>query len=241
LLSAQRAPQVEHHRRQVPPDHDMLEITPQERTALIVLAVLLTSGAVARHAIYRADSRDRLQYTPMAADTLNAGSASALLQRVEAAVERERTRRAPLGPGERIDPNRATADELARLPRVGPALAERIVAHRQSVGPFRSQEDLRAVPGIGPAVLEGIGPHLDLARAPPAGARDSRQRNGIDFNRASAEELQSIPGIGPVIAERIVEHRNANGRFRTFADLEEVSGIGPRLRERLERAGRLGP
>lgn len=208
--------------------------------ALIVLAVLLTTGAVARHAVYRADATDRLQYTFEASDTLHTGAGSALRRGVETAVERQRTRDTPLADGERIDPNQASADELARLPRVGPALAERIVARRREMGSFRSVEDLRAVSGIGPAVLEAIAPHLDLAR-PSAGGGRTRRGGRVDLNRASAEELQSLPGIGPAIAERIIAHRNTNGRFRTFADLEEVSGVGPRLRERLESSASLGP
>ena len=50
-----------------------------------------------------------------------------------------------------VDVNRATAAELERLPRVGPALARRIVAWRETHGRFQSIDDLRHVRGIGPA------------------------------------------------------------------------------------------
>ena len=56
----------------------------------------------------------------------------------------------PLGPTERIDPDRATAQELARLPRVGLALAKKIVAAREARGPFGSPAGLDRVAGIGP-------------------------------------------------------------------------------------------
>lgn len=49
---------------------------------------------------------------------------------------------------EKIDVNRATVAELERLPGVGPALAQRIVAYREEHGPFRSIEELAEVPGI---------------------------------------------------------------------------------------------
>lgn len=52
--------------------------------------------------------------------------------------------------------NQATADELERLPGVGPVLAERIVAHREEMGPFETVEDLLAVSGIGEAKLASI-------------------------------------------------------------------------------------
>ena len=44
--------------------------------------------------------------------------------------------------------NRATREELERLPGVGPALAGRIVEHRQRHGAFRRVEHLLAVRGI---------------------------------------------------------------------------------------------
>lgn len=52
-------------------------------------------------------------------------------------------------PPEQLDVNSATADELERLPRVGPALARRIVTYREQHGAFASIEDLRHVRGIG--------------------------------------------------------------------------------------------
>ncbi|MEO7455484.1 MAG: helix-hairpin-helix domain-containing protein, partial [Gemmatimonadaceae bacterium] len=40
----------------------------------------------------------------------------------------------------KIDVDRASAQEIEALPRIGPALAKRIVANRDSHGPFRSLE-----------------------------------------------------------------------------------------------------
>jgi competence protein ComEA len=61
--------------------------------------------------------------------------------------------------GERIDINRATAAELQRLPRVGPKLSAGIIEARGK-RPFRSADDLRRVPGIGPKTLELLRPHV---------------------------------------------------------------------------------
>lgn len=52
-------------------------------------------------------------------------------------------------PPEPIAVNDATAEELERLPRVGPALARRIVAYRTEHGRITSVDDLRHVRGIG--------------------------------------------------------------------------------------------
>lgn len=55
-----------------------------------------------------------------------------------------------------ISLNRATETELESLPGVGPVLAQRIVSHRESHGPFDQVEDLLQVPGIGEAKLASL-------------------------------------------------------------------------------------
>ncbi len=64
-----------------------------------------------------------------------------------------------------IDINTAPWTELCELPRIGPALARRIIEQRQQQGPFRSSEDLLKVRGIGPKTLEGIRPYLAPVRS----------------------------------------------------------------------------
>ncbi|MDO5634699.1 MAG: ComEA family DNA-binding protein [Micrococcus sp.] len=55
-----------------------------------------------------------------------------------------------------VNLNTADAAALETLPGVGPKTAAKILAHRESVGPFQSLADLQAVPGIGPATLERL-------------------------------------------------------------------------------------
>jgi competence protein ComEA len=55
-----------------------------------------------------------------------------------------------------VDVNRATAEELKLLPRIGPTLAARIVEERERGGPFRSVSDLTRVRGIGPRTVERL-------------------------------------------------------------------------------------
>jgi len=62
----------------------------------------------------------------------------------------------PTSAPEKIDINTADAQELDTLPRIGPAIAERIVEYRRARGPFQKIEDLLDVPGIGPATFEAI-------------------------------------------------------------------------------------
>lgn len=55
-----------------------------------------------------------------------------------------------------IDLNTADQTALETLPRIGPALAQRIIAWREENGRFQSIDDLLAVPGIGEKLLEAI-------------------------------------------------------------------------------------
>ncbi len=56
------------------------------------------------------------------------------------------------------DINTAPAAELTLLPGIGPELAGRIVAERESSGPFASAEQLQRVRGIGPKTIEQVIP-----------------------------------------------------------------------------------
>ena len=58
--------------------------------------------------------------------------------------------------GAKININTATAAELEALPRIGPAIAQRIVDYRTEHGPFARIEDVTNVTGIGPATFAAI-------------------------------------------------------------------------------------
>lgn len=160
-----------------------------------------------------------------------------------------------LGPGERIDADRATPGELARLPRVGLALAKAIVSDRESRGPFGGPEGLDRVPGIGPGLLAAIGPHLTFSgrRLAPSSVHFARTEVGpvagvagagapqiapvVNLNSASVSELDALPGIGPARAAAILQERERRGPFASIDELVRVPGLGPsaiaRLRDRV--------
>lgn len=123
--------------------------TPGERKALLFLAtvMLLGGGVRVAGAIGGTD-----QVSP---------EAKAAIERQISAVDSVRKSKKK-GKGRRakkppavivpaiIDLDVASADEIETLRYIGPALAKRIVADRDSLGPFGSLEEFQRVKGVGP-------------------------------------------------------------------------------------------
>ena len=64
------------------------------------------------------------------------------------------------GKDSRININKASVEELVELPRIGQAVAKRIVVFREENGPFKNPEDLKSVRGIGDKVFDQIRPSI---------------------------------------------------------------------------------
>lgn len=61
-----------------------------------------------------------------------------------------------------VNINTATAEELDRIPGIGPALAARIIAHRNRAGLFKRPEDLVKVKGIGEKTFAKMRPWVTV-------------------------------------------------------------------------------
>jgi len=135
-----------------------------DRRAALLLVALALSGAGVRYALAPAAAPGDVRL--VAADTpppLRPGATLRDAARAAARLAR------PLLPGERVDLDRADVTEITRLPRVGPAFAQRIVAWREQHGLFGSLARLDSVPGVGPGLLETLRPYVMFSGViPPA-------------------------------------------------------------------------
>ncbi len=61
-----------------------------------------------------------------------------------------------------ISINRAAKETLNALPGIGPVLAERIVLEREDRGPFRSNDELLHIKGLGPKKLARLIDYITL-------------------------------------------------------------------------------
>lgn len=59
-----------------------------------------------------------------------------------------------------VDINNASAIEMQLLPGIGEKLADSVIQHRETNGPFQNHGDIKKIRGIGPKKLESIKPHL---------------------------------------------------------------------------------
>jgi competence ComEA-like helix-hairpin-helix protein len=141
-------------------------LTPAERRAAVVLALIFTLGAA--RDLWRAGrpvpSGDG---PPLRTEALAPAAPASPGARVGAPPD---TSRAPRPAA--LDLNRATLPELETLPGIGPVLAARIAARRSRAGPFRRPEDLLTVRGVGPRLLERVRPWITTS-GPPEGAGGS--------------------------------------------------------------------
>jgi len=203
-------------------------MAPAERRALILLLTLAVAGHAVRLVVTRPGE------APGEIELVRALPGQSPLAHKDSTIALAR----PLDPGERIDLDRATALEIARLPRVGPGLAKRIIADREARGPFGSLAGLDRVSGVGAGLLAAIRDHAafsDSAGLVASPTPLAPSAGMVSLNAASAAELASIPGIGRRRAEAIVRDRQRNGPFASVDALSRIPGIKPALLARVRQ------
>ena len=100
--------------------------------------------------------------------------------------------------------------------RLQDPLAELVKIDPKSIGVGQYQHDLG---------------ETKLSRSLDAVVEDCVNAVGVDANTASAPLLARVSGIGTGLAQSIVQHRDANGPFRSRKALKEVPRLGPKAFE----------
>lgn len=207
---------------------------PAERRALLLLLGLAVAGHAVRALV------EMPSQAPGEVELVRTLPAQSPLAHKESTMALAR----PLMAGEKIDIDRAGPAEIARLPRVGPGLAKRIVADREARGPFASLEALDRVAGVGPTLLAAIADHAtfsgsnnnltsDLARKPSPGGTVAPCPATI---AACTAELV------PRLASEGAPWRRLSLNRATIAQLDSLPGIGSKRAEAIVRDRQLnGP
>lgn len=148
--------------------------TPGERKALLFLGIVIVLGGGVRAARAVGSGPDA-----------NPAARAAIERQIEA-VDSARKNGRKKGKGRRarkpeivvpaiLDLDIASADEIETLRGIGPSLAKRIVADRDSLGPFGSLVELQRVKGVGPRVAARIDSSVTFSLLPrPSSTETSR-------------------------------------------------------------------
>ncbi len=129
-----------------------------------------------------------------------------------------------------VDLNQATAEELTKLPKIGPSTAEKIVQDRQANGLYKSLADLDRVSGIGRGTLVKLSGIVTIngQTAIYEGKSSDTQKNTahLSINQATYDELEAIRGVSPKLAGQILQLRlDHSGRLTRLEDLKEIPGV----------------
>jgi uncharacterized protein len=100
--------------------------------------------------------------------------------------------------------------------RLQDPLAELVKIDPKSIGVGQYQHDLS---------------ETKLSRSLDAVVEDCVNSVGVDANTASAPLLARVSGIGSGLAQSIVQHRDANGPFKSRKALKDVPRLGPKAFE----------
>ena len=148
----------------------MLDLTPSEKrviliiSGIIILAGILQLFRTSYHKQIRIDySKSDSVFSRLSNSKLNQdgkydfSKEDKIMEKSKYTDKKDFPHNLKLNP---ININTADENDLKTLPRIGPAMAKRIIEFRTVNGPFNSNDDLKKVKGIGKKTFEKIKPYL---------------------------------------------------------------------------------
>jgi competence ComEA-like helix-hairpin-helix protein len=148
---------------------------------------------------------------------------------------------APLSPMEQrqflIDINKCSAEDLTRIPGVGPSLAQRIVAFREEHGQITDINQLRQVPGVGNKTFRRIIGGSSAARG-KIGRLVNYLLDAPQDQELTIQEIvrltAQLPGVqGCIMA--MDDGLYVTGHVPPPLDAQTISAFGPQLFRRVSR------
>ncbi len=117
--------------------------------------------------------------------------------------------------------NRLYTDAILGVP---PAIRRKVETYQQQCGKPTTP------PPIAPVSKQRDTPAKPQKSAPQKSAETINQP--VNLNSATQAELEALPGVGPGLAKRIITARQQKP-FASLEDFDRVSGVGPKLLEKL--------
>ena len=118
---------------------------------------------------------------------------------------------------QKMDLNKATAEELQKINGVGEALSRRIIQFRDRLGGFQVDEQLYDVYGLEYSVVRRVLNEFTVKEKP--------EIVKFNINKASASDMATLPFISFNLAREIVDYRMLHEGFKTLEELKNVDGF----------------
>jgi competence ComEA-like helix-hairpin-helix protein len=159
--------------------------TPGEKKALLFLSAVFLTGSAVRVASALKGNDNSTKESKAAIERQIAAVDSVRKHGKGKRARKSKPKDSVIAPAI-IDLDIATADQIETLRGIGPGLAKRIVADRDSLGPFGSLEELKRVNGVGPKLAAKIDssvtfsllprPHITESSRPPPSTKSGRRK-----------------------------------------------------------------
>ncbi len=115
------------------------------------------------------------------------------------------------------DLNNSTQEDLMKVRGIGPALSERILKYKSTIGAFVVMDQLNEVYGLSDEVVRELKKYFIIS--------DTSEVKKIKINELSIKELGAFPYFRFPVSKEIVTYRSMNGEIRGVDDLAKIPGF----------------